>query len=183
MQFRLFYDGPLKANGNTKAKHEIRKVIHAQLQELISRRAMSHYKEMITERKEWTTFLAVGPYEFVPLISAKLTHVAELHITFLTPEEPGNLLTQGGDLDNRLKTLLDALRCPKNMNELPSNASPAANEVPFLCLLEDDALVSAVSITTDRLLRPAEDPSNVVLIIQVIPRPIHTTLGTEMWVH
>jgi hypothetical protein len=182
MHFRLFYDGPLRANGNTRAKHDIRTAVHVQLRELLSRRAMSHYKEMIDERKEWATFVSVGAFEFVPLISAKLTHVAELHITFLTPEEPGSLITQGGDLDNRLKTLLDALRCPKNLGELPTNQAPADGQTPFLCLLEDDALVSAVSITTDRLLRPAAEPSNVVLVIQVVPRSVHTTLGTEIWV-
>jgi hypothetical protein len=182
MEFRLFYDGPLKANGNPSAKHAIRKIVHAQLRELVSRNAMSHFKEMIEKRKEWATFLPVGPYEFVPLISEKLTHVAELHITFLTPEEPGRLVTQGGDLDNRLKTLLDALRCPKNIGELPANCTPTADETPFLCLLEDDALISALSITTDRLLRSPENPSNVVLLIQVIPRSISTTLGTTIWV-
>jgi hypothetical protein len=124
MEFRLVYEGPLKANGSTTAKHIIRQVVHSQLQELIDRKAMEHMKQMIEQKKSSITRLSVGPYTFIPLISEKLDHVAELHITFLTPEEPGRVITQGGDLDNRLKTLLDALRCPKNLGELPNGAAP-----------------------------------------------------------
>ena len=182
MNFRLVYEGPLNANGNTSAKHAIRQAVHTQLQELIDRKSMEHMKRNIEMQKPFISRFSVGPYTFIPLISEKLVHVAELHITFLTPEEPGSAITQGGDLDNRLKTLLDALRCPKNQQELPTGATPAENETPFYCLLEDDALVSALSITTDRLLRKNEDPSQVLLIIQVIPRSTLTTLGTSTWV-
>ena len=182
MDFRLFYDGPLKANGSPTAKHAIRQAVHRQLKELLGRKATSHVKRMIDQRKESATFLAVSQFEFVPLISERLNHAADLHITFLTPEEPGRVVTQGGDLDNRLKTLLDALRCPKNVGELPGAATPSEDEAPFFCLLEDDALVSALSVTTDRLLRPASSPSDVVLVIHVIPRSLHTSLGTVVWV-
>ena len=142
MEFRLIYDGPLKANGNPAAKHAIRRAVHHQLQELLARKAMEHVKKRIDQRREAAAFFSVGSFTFVPLISQKLDHVAELHITFLTPEEPGRVVTQGGDLDNRLKTLLDALRCPKNTGELPNNAAPGPDESPFFCLLEDDALGS-----------------------------------------
>jgi hypothetical protein len=37
---------------------------------------------------------------------------------------------------------------------------------PIHCLLQDDALVTKVSVETDRLLRPA-DPLDLVAIIQV----------------
>lgn len=182
MEFRLFYDGPLKANGTPTDKHLIRQAVHTQLHELLARRSMVHLRKQIDEKEPRATFISIGQFNFVPLISEKLSHVAELHITFLTPEEPGRVITQGGDLDNRLKTLLDALRCPKNSSELPGGAKPAADEVPFFCLLEDDMLVSALSVTTDRLLRPGEKAANVVLIIQVVPRSTHTSLGTVIWV-
>ena len=89
--------------------------------------------------------------------------------------------TQGGDLDNRLKTLLDALRAPKVLAEVPEHAQPSADESPFLCLLEDDALIDGLSVTTDRLLRPEENPSNFVLVIHVVPRLTRTALGAFTW--
>jgi hypothetical protein len=84
---------------------------------------------------------------------------------------PGHLLIPGGDIDNRLKTLLDALRVPHSKDEVIG--SPEAHEEPyFFCLLEDDALVTRISVTTDRFLKPLNadisHPQNeVLLVIQV----------------
>ena len=51
----------------------------------------------------------LGKYVFVPLVTREMDVVAELSIIMLRPEIPGQLVTQGGDIDNRLKTLFDAL--------------------------------------------------------------------------
>src|SRR6185437_9442927 len=97
--------------------------------------------------------------------------VAELSITFLRPEPPGSLVTQGGDIDNRLKTLFDALRMPKDISELPPGDAPAEGETPFFCLLEDDNLITKIAVNTDRLLKPPPKPSHVVLLIHVTTKP------------
>jgi len=55
-------------------------------------------------------------------------------------------------LDNRVKTLIDALRMPKGANELKGNETPACGEDPFFCLLEDDDLVTSLSVESDMLL-------------------------------
>lgn len=94
----------------------------------------------------------------------------------LRPEEPGNLITAGGDIDNRLKTLLDALRYPKNANEIPVDVLPDVDENPFHCLLEDDNLITGLSVTTDRLLQPA-GPNAVELLIAVQINPTVMTHG------
>lgn len=130
---------------------------------------MDHIKWLIEEESDFATFVKLRRFRFAPLITERLTHVAKLNITLLTPEEPGRAITQGGDLDNRLKTLFDALRAPKTESELPSNEAPQSGEAPFFCLLEDDALISSVSVITDRLLRPNESPNTVVLLIHVVP--------------
>jgi hypothetical protein len=36
--------------------------------------------------------------------------VAEIGLTFLCPEPAGQIVAQGGDIDNRIKTLLDSLK-------------------------------------------------------------------------
>jgi hypothetical protein len=61
------------------------------------------------------------------------------------------------DVDNRLTTIFDALRMPKGPQELGAGTqqgkvSPASNENPFFVLLEDDRLITHVSVTTDMLL-------------------------------
>lgn len=183
MEFRLLYEGPLKSNGSAQQKHEIRTVFHPQLRNLIERPMMGGFKDLHDKNTEFATRIKVRGFTFVPLISEKLTHVAQLDITFLTPEEPGRAITSGGDLDNRLKTLLDALRAPKKDDEVPKTAEAADNENPFFCLLEDDALISGISITADRLLKPVNKRSDVFLIIHVVPRSLGTTLGSQLYVN
>ena len=75
----------------------------------------------------------------------------------------------GGDIDNRIKVLFDALRMPLNKSELRGQA-PAKDEDPFYCLLQDDNQITEVKITTDRLLTPIgcdADSKNVHLVIHV----------------
>jgi hypothetical protein len=98
-----------------------------------------------------------------------------LNILFLRREEPGSVVTQGGDIDNRLKTLFDALRIPLTAGELPTGFAPGPDEKPFHCLLESDALITQVGVVTDRLLTLG-DQSHVSLVIHAIVKP---TIGTH----
>ena len=77
------------------------------------------------------------------------------------------------DLDNRVKTLIDALKIPKK-RELPDKAAPdlARDEDPFYVLLEDDSLVTHLSVETDVLLDPTDpnlgdEDSRVVIAVKV----------------
>src|SRR5208283_1880386 len=183
MKFRLYYDGPLKSNGGPADKQVLRRKFHIQLQELIRRKPLEAFRKIhATPRPHQSaTIIVVEKFRFIPLITQKLVHIVSLHITFLSPEEPGGVITQGGDLDNRIKTLLDALRAPKSIAELPKNDSPQPDEDPFYCLLEDDNLINGLSVTVDRLLRPDADTSEVVLLIHVIPEPTYSTIGSINW--
>jgi hypothetical protein len=84
-----------------------------------------------------------------------------------------------GDIDNRLKTLLDELRIPE-AGENYSARQPAADEDPFFCLLEDDKLITRIAVETDDLLQPLKgkssiDPADSRLVITVKIRPYHFT--------
>jgi hypothetical protein len=68
-----------------------------------------------------------------------------------------------------MKTPFDALRVP-TIAELPPNETPGADEEPFYCLLQDDALVTALSVRTDQLLEPGQ-ANDVQLIIHVNMKP------------
>jgi hypothetical protein len=114
---------------------------------------------------------------FVPLITQEMDVVAELTITLLRPEPPGGLITQGGDLDNRLKTLFDALTMPRHSNALPSGAVPQPEQTPFFCLLEDDHRVTAVSVRSEQLLEPDIESTLVDASIHVLTRTTRPTMG------
>lgn len=98
-----------------------------------------------------------------------LQEACSLDILFLRRDQPGALVTHGGDIDNRMKVLLDALRMPDGCHEVCGN-TPTADEEPFFCLLTDDRLITEIRIVTDRLLTPLETHEyihDVHLIIHV----------------
>lgn len=171
MEFRLTYRGRLKGNGNPEQKQEIRRYIHPQLRNLWMQPPLTDYKDALPGGKHAPAnspfARQIGQFIFRPLVNPEYDVVAELDITFLRPEPPGLLVSQSGDIDNRIKTLLDALRMPQNLGELPKNDSPRENETPFCVLLEDDRLITHLSVTTDRLLEPVAHQLEVLLLIHV----------------
>jgi hypothetical protein len=108
--------------------------------------------------------LAVGGRNFFPIVRESMALVCGLKILFLRKEEPGSLVLQGGDLDNRIKTLFDALRVPAPDEIRPDTDLPD----PLYCLLENDSLITGCSIETGRLLsRPGASAHEVRLVIEV----------------
>lgn len=107
--------------------------------------------------------------------------VAELAITLLRPEPPGHLITRGGDIDNRLKTLFDALTMPRHANALPNDVAFDPQQPLFYCLLEDDNLVTAVSVRTEQLLEPVPEKSHVELTVHVRTRVTRQTIGNDLF--
>jgi hypothetical protein len=110
---------------------------------------------------------------YIPLVTEEMCLRCSLDILFLRPEEPG-LIIQGGDLDNRMKTLFDALRIPNNLAEAGGEEGTDGDE-PIYCLLEDDRLISEVRIVTDHLLLLPHSkefhPNDVFLVIDVKLNP------------
>jgi hypothetical protein len=114
-------------------------------------------------------------FKYPPLVRSKWSLLCSLEIIFLRRDIPGSIIS-AGDIDNRIKTLIDSLRIPKNRNELPTNVTPEADEHPFYVLLEDDNQVSGLAVETDTLLDPPRGPAafdqrEVKLIITVDIRP------------
>jgi len=173
MEFTLIYEGQLKANGSVKDKQILRRAFHEQLCELMSQspfcdRPDAGFVTCYDTPEESSLTVKVGGFTLIPLISARMKAVAELDIIMLRPEPPGAIVTQGGDIDNRLKTLLDSLKIPQSESEIPRGDSPNDDsENPFFCLLEDDNLITKLTVSVDRLLRSVDDSSFVNLLIRV----------------
>ena len=114
-------------------------------------------------------------YRFIPLVLERFSLLCSLKILFLRRDIPGKVIS-AGDIDNRVKTLIDALRMPKSPNELvDDDVKPRPGEVPFFCLLEDDTQVSGFSVETDTLLDPEADDKTAKLVITVELRPYYVT--------
>lgn len=171
LEFRLTYEGRLASGASASAqhKHDIRRVFHEQLKRLWEthpflrqqeawwsgnhaaiRRPDDSYRpdKPFLRKEELARAFGRGTYSFVPLILEELHLTCELEILFLRPGMPGEAVN-GGDIDNRLKTLLDGLKVPNSIL-----SEPAADEDPFFVLLEDDRLITKLSVETDTLLQP-----------------------------
>lgn len=176
MEFRLFYRGDLKSNGSVKHKHAIRECIHRQLKHLWNQKPLSELRSKLLSGQEPAG--CIRPLEgfiFAPLVQPRIDLIVDLDITLMRPEEPGSIVTQAGDIDNRLKTLFDALRMPQKRDEIPNDCLPGTTDSPFFCLLEDDNLISGLRVTTDRLLDDVSGPSEVLLILHVRTKVTRTT--------
>lgn len=173
MEFRLVYEGPLHGQGaRSPHKWEIRRALHPQLQRLWAEQPLRDVAGTLLSGHPGprgtpgSIILEKDGLRFAPLVTRKLNLYAELGVLLFRQQPRGTLITDGGDLDNRLKTLLDGLRIPRGANEgrqaLPQEPEPN----PFFCLLEDDSLVTKVTVESEQLLRPAE-PDVVLAVISV----------------
>lgn len=200
MRFRLTYKGRLKSgrsNSAAKHKHDIRKCFHPQLKQLwethellstyrvygtygeISERPLSRHfgfgpegegrmlKDVVAENADFSH----SGYRFVPLVCERFHLQCSLDFLILREDPIGSF---SGDLDNRLKTLIDALRMPTD-SEMKKIGSPDDDERPFFCLLEDDKFITSFSVKSDTLLSKKPDRSFVKLVIGVTIQPTYAT--------
>jgi hypothetical protein len=175
-------------DNRSEHKHAIRKSFHPQLKRLWE--IVPHLNA--PQKTLWPTQIYVGSipppppprseelaakypfngFNFVPLVTEELSLICGIEILFLRPDYPGAVVSSG-DIDNRLKTLFDAIRIPQ-VGQLDADAIPSENEKPFYVLLEDDKLITRLSVETDTLLSPTSERPNrndVRLIIPVKLRP------------
>jgi hypothetical protein len=192
MEFRLILRGPLPPNGRkgiAEDKHRIRRALHPQL------RAFWHQHPVLSRRIEPNpndpnaslvqlhaeNYSRCG-FRFVPLVT--LDSACALDILILRRQDPYKVFTGSGagDLDGRVKTLLDGLRMPQQCSELGGN-TPEEGEDPFYVLMADDSVIYDINITTDRLFVPPEPGEAERDIVAVIKVKTRTFSGDPMSIH
>jgi hypothetical protein len=197
MRFSLKYEGELKSttDRNTRVKHKNRLRWHFsdQLDELMMRgdftRMPRHESDVVKPIDDkgfriHSTKISGQDFEqvwYIPVIDRTLNISCSLHVRIDRPERPGSLFERGGenggDLDNRIKTLLDALRVPHNVNE--ARRSETRPDLNFcVCLFDDDSMVTSLYIETRPSLRPLPR-GHVELTIDVEIRAHDLTFDPE----
>lgn len=201
LKFTLTYDGELRSNGGPKEKWDIRKKLHPQLEELWQIDPV--LKQVWAERSwpvdagyyvephhsisdEYAESPPVpganyidlcapvekGKRKFLPLVRETYLLTCALKIIFLRKEPPGRVY-QGGDLDNRLKTLLDALSVPAHDEQVVTSDTDAPPVI--YTLMQDDSAITRIDVDTHRLLsRPDGNKHDVRLVIEVDVRVAQT---------
>jgi hypothetical protein len=113
----------------------------------------------------------------VPLVTHEIDVLCGLEVLFLRPDKPGDVMW-AGDIDNRIKTLIDALRIPM-ANERYDQRIPEDDEKPFFVLMEEDKLVTKLTVDTDQLLDfdSPQQANEVMLVVTVRVRPFVMHIG------
>jgi hypothetical protein len=140
-----------------RIQHEMREAFHTQLKRhwahsrILKPYVESDFKFPTDPHSgiyiAWSHHL-VGRFDFIPLVAVGeyLKLICKLHVQIEWKDEPGSILSShSGDIDNRIKPLFDALSLPQK-EQLPDNSTPHPDQIPFLCLLEDDKLISELTV-------------------------------------
>lgn len=182
VEFRLIYKGRIpsqQSEGVVEAKHDIRLAVHEQLRALwrehpVLRDWSKLDKAEVQGARNHADILADNyqrcNMRFLPLVSNRAGLACALDVLFLRRDPPGSPIIQGGDIDNRLKVVIDGLKMPRECSQLPRDWQPGPGHNPLYCLMEDDGLITEIKVTSDRLLIPREQDEHrnaVELVIHV----------------
>jgi len=169
LEFHLVYQGLLPSSGNkshTKDKHLIRRYLHRQLANVWEKKHPlkarsgvpeelkdNYVPKQIHQRVVWSggetdreeLIEVVNGKRYLPIVSENLALSCKLNILLLSM---GSNVMELGDLDGRVKTIVDALKVPRG------NDHCEGDEDPLYCLVENDSLISDLRVTADLLLAP-----------------------------
>ena len=175
MRFMLRRDIPTDKKGNVPIKQVLRHQFHGQLKmlwdttsELAGLRdrglpigrakskgitfdypghGSSHYRGALKGHDE---------YEFIPLVTYRCGWECAIDVRFLIRQDRINTLNpEIGDADKRVRILLDALRIPQDDKEVDWTVESLPS--PLYCLLEDDSIISRMTVETMPLLNEPRD--------------------------
>jgi hypothetical protein len=164
MEFTLFKHGQIKSKESPKGKHDLRIEFHYQLKKLWGLSSWDHDKNENWQKDPWKTndlnlwktnnklYKEKLKKNFICLVTKDLDMYVELKVNFYVPKG-----TPFRDIDNKLKTICDALKLPDkdkqgNIPEYIKYWEQMDEENPLVCLLEDDELIYNINADTDYLL-------------------------------
>jgi hypothetical protein len=95
-----------------------------------------------------------------------------MNVTFFESSGSLSVASDIGDIDNKAKTLIDALKLPSN-NELDALNDEQKTETVH-CLLMDDLFLWGIDLNRRRLLHPEfrENETFTQIDVEVIPRVV-----------
>jgi hypothetical protein len=175
MNFTLFYSGPIRSGNSKDIRHinDIRLSISPQIRRLYECEPLKSHKvncEPGSSDGYFKTYVNVEERSYSALVNPSIEAVCQLSVTFFEAEGTLSVASQIGDVDNKTKTLLDALRLPQK-TDIPK--IPHSQET-IHCLLFDDALLWGVDIKRRRLLDSSlgNGKTFTQIDVQILPRAI-----------
>lgn len=192
MKFTLIYQAPIPpANKATQVeeKHRLREMTNRQLRNLSQLAPLKYYQFLEEPSRPGIVrpfthepdplvddpntvpevVTNVGRFRFAALICQSMGLCAELDIVFYVFGKSSGSLRRDGDLDNRAKTLLDGLSIPKK-NQIKGWEPKHGSEDPLFVLLQDDSLVTKLSVSQEPWLEAPQNKDDVLAVVSVTVR-------------
>ncbi|MEU3457641.1 hypothetical protein ABZ671_29160 [Micromonospora sp. NPDC006766] len=154
MKLTLTYQGPLppRKRGITSEKANLRTAFHSQI--------LAQVRSRLAEKTVKAVTSTIGGHAFVSVVHQNLRTAVELDVLLLTPQER----RQVGDTDNRLKTLIDGLTRPANLEQMRDYVPPDDGG-PLYCLMDNDALVNRLSVDSRRWFVPNVTDTDALVLV------------------
>lgn len=171
MRFTLTYQGPLPSKGNAPQKKAIRDYLSPQIERLWRREEFRLGESNLAP----TSVKTLRGRQYLPLVGTGSHLEADLSVLLLRRDDPASLFVSGGDLDNRMKTLFDALQTPQSAQEC--GEPPAFDgdaRPPVYTVVEDDRLITGLSVRSERWLTDG-DADEVLVVLDVTLRVTKVT--------
>ncbi len=161
MEIILTYRGKIPAKrSNLTAIWDMRKEFHSQLIKLWGRQPF----DVLKEWNETDFAKTIYGQKFIPLYGRKVGIGVSLDIKLLTGMPIQKSILEAGDLDNRIKRIIDGLRAPAQKGELLTSREQAT----WHCLMDDDNAVINLNASMGTFLA-SDDPSESFAFIRVRP--------------
>jgi hypothetical protein len=167
MDIHLTYRGRIPSKSTSlEAVWNMRKSFHVQLAKLWGKQPFD-----ILEDWEKSGFASgarnflrqIEDQVFVPFYSEAVGIGVQLDIKLLTGSPPQQSTISSGDLDNRIKRIIDALRAPTQRGELIQNLLPKSR---WYCVMDDGSAVKQLNASLAPYL-DSDDPSESFAFITV----------------
>lgn len=173
MRFTLTYQGPLPSKGSAPQKKAIRDYLSPQVARLWKKEEFRLDESKLAP----ISVRMMGGRQYIPLIGLDEHRAVDLSVLLLRRDDPASLFVSGGDLDNRMKTLFDALQSPQSAQEC-GEGEPIDDEQrpPTYTVVEDDRLITALTVRSERWLTSG-DVNEVLVVLDINLRATKATWG------
>lgn len=178
MHITLTYKGPVQGNARKQSDvWRLRKSFHKQLYKLSLTNEFEYvekYANQDTEKSHPNIGIDVANSRYVPFITSKMKTRCSLYVRVFRGVRQYNPVLGNVDLDNRVKTLIDALRAPQQISE----TKESDGTVRYV-LLEDDSLIDGITVKSGHYL----DEEDEGVVLAIITANIHLAHATWANMH
>lgn len=181
MNFTLFYSGRIRSSNKRNVKHinDIRCKLSPQIRQLYDCNPLKSIDAKCEPgshtAQDVRTYTKIAGRDYSSLVNKGLGLACQINVIFYEATGTISVANDIGDVDNKAKTLIDALKLPSN--DEVDKLSDELMQSTVHCLLMDDAFLWGVDLKRRRLLHPELRKEKTLTQIDVQVMPTSVTIA------